>query len=201
MATDTKLASSKSKSPRKVRNIELINQDVLLWARRYFAEKNFDQVRLEDIATKAGTSTSHIIRAFGSKEELFQKCIDQQFKLWDMMKSNREKLGERLIKYVTAPIKEGDQLQHVLLFIRGALHSDSHKTLRGQFESQFIAPYAKWLGGEDANARSGVITSFLFGITFMHYICECEPFQGKDLEALQKLTAPILQKLIDGKNT
>jgi len=199
MANEPKVTAVKAKTTKLPRSIETINQEVLSVARRSFAEKNFDQVRLEDIATKAGTSASHIIRAFGSKEELFQRCIDQQFKLWDMMKSDREKLGERLVKYVTAPIKEGDQLQHVLLFIRGALHSDSHKALRDQFEAQFLKPYAQWLGGEEASARSGLITSVLFGITFMHYICECEPFHGKDLEALQKLAEPLVQQLIDGK--
>lgn len=198
MAVDTKLNSARTKTPKKLRNIEAINQDVLFYARKYFAEKNFDQVRLEDIAAKANTSISHVLRTFGSKEELFQKCLDQQFKLWDMMKSDRKKLGEHLVKYVTAPVKNGEQLQHVLLFIRGALNSDSHKTLKAQFEDQFIRPYAKWLGGEDSSARAGLITSMLFGLTFMHYICDCEPFHGKDLERMQKIMAPILQELIEG---
>jgi AcrR family transcriptional regulator len=199
MASDSKPDPSKTKAPRKPREIESINQDVLFFARRMFAEKNFDQVRLEDIAIKAGTSTSHIIRAFGSKDELFNKCIDQQFKLWDMMKSDREKLGDRLAKYVTAPLKDGNQIQHVLLFIRGALHSESHRALRAQFDEQFLKPYAQWLGGDDANVRSGLITSILFGVTFMHYLCEFEPFQGKELERMQELAGPLIQKLIDGK--
>ncbi|MEZ4814624.1 MAG: TetR family transcriptional regulator [Bdellovibrionota bacterium] len=198
---DSDSVSSKSKTPRTPQEIEKINQTVLSLARKYFALKNFDQVRLEDIAKQAETSVSHIMRTFGSKEELFKRCIDQQFKLWDMMKSDRAKLGERLAKYVTAPIKDGDQLQHVLLFIRGSLHSDSHKTVRDQFEAQFLNPYAQWLGGDGASARSGIITSFLFGITYMHYICDCEPFNGPELEKLQKIVAPLLQKLIDGEAT
>lgn len=199
MTSDSKTDSPKSKAPRGPRKIESINDDVLLIARRMFSEKNFDQVRLEDIATKAGTSTSHIIRAFGSKEDLFNKCIDQQFKLWDMMKTDKEKLGDRLVKYVTAPLKEGNQIQHVLLFIRGALHSESHKALRSQFEEQFLKPYAQFLGGENASVRSGLVTSILFGMTFMHYLCEFEPFQGKELEKMQELAGPIIQSLIDGK--
>lgn len=197
MSNDPKLGSAKTKSI-KNEDLEVIEQNILVVARRMFAEKNYDQVRIEDIASKASVSVSHVMRVFGSKENLFLKAIDQQFKLWDMLQADKEKLGERLIKYVTAPIKESNQLQHVLLFIRGALHSESHKVLREQFDTQFMKPYAKWLSGENAEVRASLITSILFGVTFMHYFCECDAYQDENLKKLHALAAPIIQKLIDG---
>ena len=117
MSSDQKLGAAKSKSTANHEPTEEFMESVLTVARKLFAEKNYDQVRIEDIASKSNTSVSHIMRAFGSKDKLFLLAIDQQFKLWDMLKADKEKLGERLIKYVTAPLTDGKQLQHVLLFV------------------------------------------------------------------------------------
>ena len=193
--------TSKVRVPRKVRDNDTINSEILSIARKQFAQKSFDKVRLEDIAEKAGVSVTHIMRNFESKEGLFQKSIDQQFKLWDMMSAERPMLGEFLSKYVTAPLQSEEQLLHVLLFINGSLHKDSRSNIQEKFESQFLQPYAQWLGGEASSARSSVITSFLFGVTFFNYICESESFKPeKDLKEIQKIVAPIIQKLIDGNS-
>ncbi len=200
MTSDPKENSTlKTRTPRKVRDIETINSDVIDIARKFFAEKNFDQVRLEDIATKAGTSVAHIMRSFETKDGLFQAAIDQQFKLWDMLKSDREHLGEFLSKYVTATIEDEAQIQHVMLFIKGSLHPRSRKALSEKFEAQFTEPCAKWLGGTDAKHRAGVMAAFLFGLTFHFHLSESEPFRDEDREKLQKIAAPLIQSLIDGK--
>jgi AcrR family transcriptional regulator len=200
MPSDSGPSSNKSRTPRKIRDVESINAEVLQVARRFFAQKTFDQVRLEDIAVAAGTSVSDIMRNFESKEGLFRKAIDQQFKLWDMMTGDRKKMGEHLAKYITAPLRTDDQVSHVLLFIKGSLGKDSKKVIQSKFASQFLEPYARWLGGEDAQTRAAILTAVMFGISFFHYICELQAFNGEEeRKKIQKIMAPLIQSFIDGK--
>lgn len=46
-------------------------ESILASARRLFGELRYDQVSLDDVATKAGVTVRTVVRRFGSKERLF----------------------------------------------------------------------------------------------------------------------------------
>ena len=199
MTSESKSLEDKSRKVRAPHETEALKDKILDISRKYFAESAFDKVRLEDIASNAGTSVAYIMRTFNSKEELYIKAMERKFMVWGMVGTDRDKLAINLLNHVTAVSRKEGDIQHVFMLVQGVLSPKMHESVSLYFEEQFVNPLAKYLGGERAHERASIILSTLFGITYNRYIHKNKFFQDPtQLEFIQKTLAPYIQSLIDG---
>ena len=81
MNQNKNIDSSKSKNQRKQRRKELIKQDIINIAEKYFLEENFDNVMIEQVAILSGYSKATIYNYFSSKEEIFLGVFIKSFQV------------------------------------------------------------------------------------------------------------------------
>lgn len=79
MTQKTNIDRFKSKSQRKQRRKELVKNDIINIAEKYFLDVNFDNVMIEQLATLSGYSKATIYNYFSSKEEIFLRVFIKSF--------------------------------------------------------------------------------------------------------------------------
>lgn len=181
------------------RNAVATRARILDAARFHFSRAGYDQVGMRQIAETARVDAALIVRYFGSKEALFREVIAGGFSLGDdFLAGSREGLGERLVRYVAAKDGASQEMDPVLILLRSASSEQAGAILRQGLDEGFVQPLARWLGGNQAAERAGLIASTLFGLAFMREVVRIEPLTGADVDRLVALIVPTLQRYVDG---
>jgi hypothetical protein len=116
-----------------------------------------------------------------------------------LFEGERSALGERLARHVLSKEgKGGGQFDPLLALLRSAPNERAAALLREGLDEQFVRPLARWLGGERAEERAGLIAADLFGLAFMRFVLRSGPLAAGETEHLIALVAPVLQSYVDG---
>lgn len=183
------------------RNAVATRARILEAARFHFARAGYDQVGMRQIAVTARVDAALIVRYFGSKEALFREVMAKGFQLGDdFLSGGREGLGERLVRYVAAKAGANRDMDPVLILLRSGSNEQAGSILRQGLDEGFVQPLARWLGGNHAPERAGLIASTLFGLAFMREVVRIEPLAEADIDRLVALVAPALQRYVDGSD-
>lgn len=169
-------------------------------ARVLFTRDGYDHVGVRDVTAVVGVDPALIIRYFGSKEKLFAEAVAGRFALSEgLLEGERSGLGERLARYVLSS-KEGKEgeFDPLLALLRSAPNERAAALLREALDERFVRPLARWMGGERAEERAGLIVANLFGLAFMRGVLRSEPLIAGEPEHLIALVAPVLQSYVDG---
>jgi len=167
-------------------------------ARALFTRDGYDHVGVRDVASVVGVDAALVIRYFGSKERLFAEAVAQGFDPGGYLEGERSGLGERLARSVLQKDERGGY-DPLLALLRSAPNERAAALLREGLDEQFVYPLARWLGGERASERAGLIAATLFGLAFMRDVVRSAPLATGEAEDLVALVAPILQSYVDGK--
>ena len=169
-------------------------------ARALFTRDGYDHVGVRDVASVVGVDAALVIRYFGSKERLFAEAVAQGFDPGGYLEGERSGLGERLARSVLR--KEKDErggYDPLLALLRSAPNERAAALLREGLDEQFVYPLARWLGGERASERAGLIAANLFGLAFTRAVVRSAPLATGEVEDLVALVAPVLQSYVDGE--
>jgi AcrR family transcriptional regulator len=169
-------------------------------SRVLFARDGYDHAGVRDVAAAVGVDPALVIRYFGSKEKLFAEAISGRFGLGEgLFEGERSALGERLARHVLSKEgKGGGQFDPLLALLRSAPNERAAALLRKGLDEQFVRPLARWLGGERAEERAGLIAADLFGLAFMRFVLRSAPLAAGETEHFVALVAPVLQSYVDG---
>ncbi len=168
-------------------------------ARVLFTRDGYDHVGVRDIAAVVGVDPALIIRYFGSKEKLFAEAVAGKFALGEgVLQGGRSGLGERLARYVLRKEGKEGEFDPLLALLRSAPNERAAALLREGLDERFVRPLARWLGGERAEERAGLIAANLFGLAFMRSVLRSAPLAAGETEHLVSLVAPVLQSYVDG---
>ena len=166
-----------------------------------FTRDGYDHVGMRDVAGVVGVDAALVVRYFGSKEGLFAEAISAGFALGeDLLFGGRDGFGERLARYVLEK-EEKEGFDPMLILLRSAPNQRAAVLLREGLEGQFMRPLARWLGGEKAPERAGLIVAALFGLAFMRDVVRSGSLTQAETEDLVALVAPVLQSYVDGPET
>jgi len=169
-------------------------------ARALFTRDGYDHAGVRDVAAIVGVDAALVIRYFGSKEKLFAEAVAQGFDPGGYLEGERSGLGERLARSVLQKEKgDGGGYDPLLALLRSAPNERAAALLREGLDEQFVHPLARWLGGERASERAGLIAANLFGLAFMRAVVRSAPLATGEVEDLVALVAPVLQSYVDGK--
>jgi len=184
--------------PIRHRNAASTRETILGAARQRFMLDGYDRAGLRAIAADAGVDPALICRYFGGKELLFAEVLASTGR--DPMKviaGDRASFGRRVAEALLRPADcDPDRLAFVQLAIRSSTSPAASKLVRERVESQFMVPFAAWIGGERAADKAWLAGSILMGAATMLAI-GCTPADAAATDGMVDRLARALQRLVD----
>jgi len=183
--------------PIRQRNAATTREAILGAARQRFMLDGYDHAGLRAIAADAGVDPALICRYFGGKELLFAEVLAATGRdPMEVIAGDRATFGRRVAEAMLRPTEDNpERLAFVQLAIRSSASPVASKLVRERIESQFIVPFAAWLGGDEAAKKAWLAGSILMGAAAMLAI-GCAP-PGNDTNAMLERLARTLQAVID----
>jgi AcrR family transcriptional regulator len=165
-------------------------------AQRAFAELGYSQAGIREIAALAGTSTTLLIRYFGSKAGLFEAALGEAMRSDVIFSIERSKLGAHLAEMFTRPEVE---IRPPAMIALAAGDPQAREITARVAEELAIRPLAEWLGGADAHTRA--VQVFMLSTSFVLYTRQVPvmPVQRGVDPAMTAWFAKAVQAIVDGE--
>jgi AcrR family transcriptional regulator len=146
--------------PRK-RDAAATRARILEAAQRAFSETGYSHTGIREIARLAGTSSTLVLRYFGSKAGLFEAALVAAMPVETVFVHPREALGRGLAGALLDP---ANAIRPPLMIPLAAGDPEAAAIAARVFEAQSIAPLAQWLEGPDRRARALEIAMLATGL-------------------------------------
>lgn len=196
--------SAAKAAPRK-RDAAATRAAILKSARRAFAAHGYDGAGVREIAAEAGVTAMLVNRYFGSKEGLFAEAVDDAMSGASVIRKDMSGLAS-LGDYLAAGVLETTDpdaapLDGSLMMVRsgGTTNPRVIEIGRKQIEKMHLKTLAAALKGDNAAERAALILSLIAGVQIMRQMIGLSPLAKTSPATLQKLLAPVIQQLADGK--
>jgi AcrR family transcriptional regulator len=182
------------------RDADATRKAILAAAKVHFARSGYEGAFLRDIAIDAGVDAALINRYFGSKEGLFAEVLKRAIRSdrLSLFEGDRDKVGGDLAQTLAAQSAHHneDRLHAFQFLLRAATSPTTAPMLNVAVQERFMGPIREWLGGDDADVRSRLISAFFIGLLVERLIRD-EPLPESERDRFVERLAPVLQSLID----
>lgn len=136
--------------PRK-RDAAATRARILEAAQRAFSETGYSHTGIREIARLAGTSSTLVLRYFGSKAGLFEAALIAAMPVETVLALPRETFGRDLARGLLDP---DNAVRPPLMIAMASGDPEAAAISARVFEALAIGPVAQWLGGPDGRARA-----------------------------------------------
>lgn len=150
-----------AKASIRKRDAEATRARILEAAQRAFSETGYSHTGIRDIAALAGTSSTLLLRYFGSKAGLFEAALTAAMPVASVTAGPREDLGRNLARSLLDP---AHTIRPPLMIALASGDADAAAIAARVFERRSIAPLAQWLGPPDGRARALEIAMLATGL-------------------------------------
>jgi len=142
---------TKPSEPRR-RDAERTKATILEAAQRLFAEHGYPQTGIRDIAQVASTSSTLVLRYFGSKAGLFEAALRASMPLDHVtLDADRSRLGEKLAAlFMTREL----EIRPPSIVALATGDAEARAIATRVLQEEIIAPMARWLGPPEPQARA-----------------------------------------------
>jgi len=149
--------------PRK-RNAEASRRRILVAAKRAFSETGYSHTGIRDIAAAAGTSSTLLLRYFGSKAGLYEAALRDSMPTDRLSERTQDELFEifalKMIEHETA-------IQPLLMIAMASGAPEAAEISARVFSELGVGQVAGMLDGEDTRLRALQISMLSFGMAFL----------------------------------
>jgi AcrR family transcriptional regulator len=189
-------------SPRAVRrrDADATRKAILAAAKKHFARSGYEGAFLRDIAVDAGVDAALINRYFGSKEGLFAEVLKRAIRTdkLSLFEGERADVGRDVAAALATQSAHHneDRLHGFQFLLRAATSPTTAPMLNVAVQERFMGPIREWLGGENADVRSRLVSAFFIGLLVERLIRD-EPLPEGERDRFIERLAPMLQSLID----
>ncbi|MFM6932299.1 MAG: TetR/AcrR family transcriptional regulator [Novosphingobium sp.] len=139
--------------PRK-RDADATRQRILEAAQQAFSETGYSHTGIREIARRAGTSSTLLLRYYGSKAGLFEAALEAAMPATATLDWGREDYAVQLADALLDP---ENVVRPPLMIALASGDPEAAAIAARVTEARAILPLAEWLGGEDAHRRSVAI--------------------------------------------
>lgn len=196
--------AAETPAPRK-RDAAATRAAILKSARQAFAAHGYDGAGVREIAANAGVTAMLVNRYFGSKEQLFAEAIDDAMSGATVIRPGMADL-DRLGAYLAAGVldttrPDATPLDGSAMMVRSGATTNPRviEIGRKQIEKMHLKTLANALEGANAAERAALILSLIAGVQLMRQMIGLTPLAKTSPATLQKILAPAIQHLVDGK--
>lgn len=166
-------------------------------ARLEFSRRGYDAASTREIAAAAGANPALINRYFGGKEGLFEAAIAAKFTVEGVLPEAREGFAAALAHMMLHKDRSApDYFDPTLAMLRSIGNAQASAMMRTGIDEAFVAPFAEWLGGADAEARSALVVAVLSGMATMRDALEVGSLR-RDEAAVETWLRKILAVLLE----
>lgn len=173
-------------------------QDILVAARRIFAERGYAGATMRAIAHEAKVDAALVHHFFGSKDGIFhaaiQATVDPAQLLPPVIGPGIDGLGSRLARMFLWLWSAPATRDSMLALMRSAVaHQEAARLLREFMLDNVLSPIAQAIGKPDADIRMIMVSSHLVGLAMLRFVIEVEPIASVDEDELVRVLGPVLQ--------
>lgn len=179
----------------RLRDAPATRARILAAAQAVFSTTGYAGAGIRQIAAVAETSTTLLIRYYGSKAGLYEAALTAALTAADMSAMPRERLGE----YLAAQFDRPDiQILPPAMMALAAGDAAAAAITARVVETHAIAPVAAWLGGAGAHARATRIFMLTTSYVLYDRSLPVLPRSGPERAATRDWLAVSIQALVDG---
>jgi AcrR family transcriptional regulator len=146
--------------PRK-RDAEASRARILDAAQHAFSETGYSHTGIRDIAKLADTSSTLLLRYFGSKAGLFEAALTAAVSGESVLAHPRERFGKGL---AASLLDSANEIRPPLMIALASGDPEAAAIAARVMEERSIAPLAEWLGAPDGRARALEIAMLATGL-------------------------------------
>lgn len=149
--------------PIRRRDADATRARILEAAQRAFSETGYSHTGIREIAALAGTSSTLLLRYYGSKAGLFEAALRAAMPAAAALAGPREDLGASLARALLDP---ANAIRPPLMIALASGDPEAAEIAARVFEEQSILPTAEWLGEPDGRARALELAMLATGLVF-----------------------------------
>ena len=180
--------------PIRKRDAEASRARILDAAQRAFSETGYSHSGIREIARLAETSSTLLLRYFGSKAGLFEAALREAMPASETLKVARGDYAERLADALLDP---ANVIRPPLMIALASGDAEAAAIAARVSEEHAIAPLAEWLGGKDARPRALAIAMAATGfVTYLRQL-PLERLSPSEVETLRRWFVGSVQALVD----
>jgi len=138
-------------APPRKRDAQATKSRILEAAQHAFGTTGYSHTGIRDIARLAGTSSTLLLRYFGSKAGLFEAALIAAIPIETVTSQPRDTLGRNLARSLLDP---ANAIRPPLMIALASGDPEAAAIAARVTEQRIIAPVADWLGPPDARARA-----------------------------------------------
>jgi len=168
-----------------------------------FSERGYHATTIRSIAEQAKVDPALVMHFFGSKERLFESCVEWPFDLDEemaaVMAAGVDMAGEGLVRlFVTTWDARGGRNTSLAL-LRAAMGQESAERLLREFlQAGVLMPLLAAFGVEDRVLRAGLIASQLLGLGAARYLLRLDGLATMPAAQLVACVGPTVQRYLNG---
>ncbi|MFI6324489.1 TetR family transcriptional regulator [Nonomuraea sp. NPDC050556] len=175
--------------------------EILVAARKEFAEKGFDKATVRGIARQASVDPALVHHYFDTKVGMFVEAmrlpINPETFLPTILEGPREEIGRRLVRMILTLFAEDASRQSALGLIRSVMtNEESVGVFREFMTNVLLYRVADELGVP--RIRTELAFAQMFGVIVGRHILRLEPLASAEVDELVELLAPTIQRYLTG---
>jgi AcrR family transcriptional regulator len=189
--------TAKPKTSSGKRNAQATKARLLEAAQRAFSETGYSQTGIRQIAETAGTSSTMLLRYYGSKADLFEAALTAAMPVESVLSHPRDRFGISLAEALLDP---GNEIRPPLMIALASGDREAAEIAARVMEARSIMPLAQWLGGTDGRARALQIAMLATGLVSYLRQLPLPKLRDTDQDAITDWFASTVQTIVDGKS-
>lgn len=180
------------------RNAAATRAAILDSARVRFGREGYDEVGMRDIARDVGVDAAMVSRYFGSKEELFVEALRFCRKEGNtMIEGERSDFGRRMAQQLIYDPTDCGKQSALLIMLRSTGSTKAAEVVQRMITEDFLGPFEAWLGGEQAQVRARLASSFIMGMALTRSLEGDLPLDSAAKTVMFERLADLLQRCIE----
>jgi AcrR family transcriptional regulator len=173
-------------------------EEILVTARRAFAERGYEATSLRSIAAKVHVDPALLVHYFGSKEGLFLATLEVTIgpsALFSGIDTLEVREAAELIVARYLALLDDEQTRDVVLsLVRSAVSSERAATMLREFlVSKMLSSLGLLVGRPDGQLRASLVVAQLVGIAMLRHVVRLDAVVRASRDELVSLVAPVLE--------
>ncbi len=173
-------------------------EDILVAARRAFAERGYEATSLRSIANQVHVDPALLVHYFGSKDGLFLAALEVAVGPSDLFSGLNDlsvrDAAELVVRRYLSLLDEEQTRDVVLSLVRSAVSSERAATMLREFlVEKMLASLGAVIDQGDGQLRASLVVAQLIGIAILRHVVKLDVLARASNDDLVLLAAPVIE--------